>query len=348
MALALVIYLTGSADAQSVQARDVAGAFGQSYPEANRLLGAVEANLAAVYGSLRGSSGGQLPADLHARLVGTFERPAATSTGGLGVTGRIDEVIGGARALHREILDIYTAPDVADRRVMAELAIDAYLADSQRALPTRPKAASVLTGGETDPDDHQAHAAEAHAGHQMGMPEATAFAGLNPQVNRLLWAQQWLEIAAFEPLVRPANSGGQAEGMRGVVERFHARIADPSDPRLTVMPTTVAISPEMTTRHPRAAIILDNLHMLEMALANELSTGSATDIAARLERVVAGFMDAEYLALSEADWRAQSLRRSVFLQGGPAIGRMDRMDRNVGSPGDHLVRGGTPTIMPAQ
>src|SRR5690554_4852022 len=110
------------------------------------------------------------------------------------------------------------------------------------------------------------------------------------------------------------------------------------------MPTTVAISPELTLRHRRASIILNNLHMLEMAIADELTSGATGNTDARIDAVVDRFVDADLYAIDENLWLRESLRRSVYLQGGPAIGAMDRSDRNFGSPGDHRIRGSHPIM----
>jgi hypothetical protein len=347
-ALGLLLAFAGSASAQdrSADVDRAAGAFERANPEGAAALGAVQANRAAVYAALLNASGGELPDGLRTQLLATIERPPAGGAAALSGTAR--EVIDGARALHRQILDLYAAPDVVDRQGAAEQAIDAYLAGG-RALPASPKdpklALGVAAMAAPAVDEHGAHGDHGHHGahaNPLHALEEGPFDGRFPEVNRLLWAQQWLEIALFEPVSRAANPAGMGDGVREVISRFQARLPESTDGRLTAMPTTPAISPELTLRHPRAAVILDNLHLLEMALLNQLATAEG---AGRIESTVAAFLDPVEYTIEEYDWLVESLRRSVFLQGGPALGVMDRLDRNIGSPGDHRLRGDHP-IMP--
>lgn len=342
VATALVVMLADPVPAQD--ATVAAGAFNRTHPGAGVVLDNIPVNLQSVFGSLRASNGGQLPGDTHAGLMNSLARPTGGNVSDFGLTARANEVISRARALHRQILDIYASPDVSDPHAAAEAAIDAYLADSSTALPATPKDAEIMQAAGHAATNHVAHAAEGHAGHDMTPGPIIGFASMYPDVTRFLWAQQWLEIAAFEPVLRSERSGGGPAAMNGVVERFRDRLSVRDD-RLSVMPTTVAISPELTLRHRRASIILNNLHMLEMAIADELSSGATGDTDARIEAVVDRFLDTEQYAIDENLWLRQSLRRSVYLQGGPAIGDMDRNDRNIGSPGDHRIRGAHP-VMP--
>jgi hypothetical protein len=101
----------------------------------------------------------------------------------------------------------------------------------------------------------------------------------------------------------------------------------PPDNLPTEMPTAPAIAPSFAQQHPRAAAIFDNVHVLHHVIADIL-TGERPDVDAAIQVAIDTLVSPQQLIVSRDDWVLTSLRRGIWWQGGPAIGRMDGPERN--------------------
>jgi hypothetical protein len=94
------------------------------------------------------------------------------------------------------------------------------------------------------------------------------------------------------------------------------------------MPSVPAISPQLYSQAPQAAIILDNLNMLESALADVIAYPNLQNRDAMIDQVVAQYTSDDMYLTETMDYLLNALRGGIFEQGGPAIGDLSRSERN--------------------
>lgn len=212
-----------------------------------------------------------------------------------------------AYEFRRRVYQILADSRIADRGTAIEQATDDYLRHSL-AVPPTPKSLD-------SPD--------AHDGHDGAHDVRQAY----PTVSGLVWAYQWLELALCEPLIAHDATEDRRAGVAAVVSRFHDMLESAPSGLPSEMPTAPAIAPGLTQRHPRAAAIFDNVHALHQVVWTILRD-SHTDAGPEVQAAVDTFLSPQHLAVSRDDWMLMSLRRGIWWQGGPAIGRMDEPERN--------------------
>jgi hypothetical protein len=161
-----------------------------------------------------------------------------------------------------------------------------------------------------------------------GLSFSGAFKETFPKSNGLMWASNWLQLAVSDPMLVYGTSDQQQQGVDVTVARFREMLANVPASAPQEMPTPPAISPELTRRHLRAAVIFDNLHILHRVVADILVDTDVGDKRAAIDEAIARFTDPQQYAVSEFDWLAMSLRSGIFEQGGPAIGRLSKTERN--------------------
>ncbi|MEX2583617.1 MAG: hypothetical protein WD766_10095 [Gemmatimonadota bacterium] len=304
------------------------GAFDRAYPEAAAVLNSFDAVYGALFEQLytdaarvESATSDQMLAMIRSGAPEpTALRPAmpsfASSAPG------IAETLAWGHQFKRALYDIFADDRIADKASAVDQAVERYLSRSDLALPAEPKS---MSGG-------------SHEHMMMGGHHSMVFQEHFPSANGLAWAAHWFEIALMDPILFYANPEQQREGVANVVSRFHELIASPeSMPQQ--MPTPAAVAPELVREHPRAAAILDNLHILHASIADVLA-GDADSRSAGLQTALADVQDPTHMAVNEYDWILNSLRHGIFYQGGPAIGRIDRPERNM----SHAEHGGM--VMP--
>lgn len=153
-----------------------------------------------------------------------------------------------AHVLHRQLYDVYADPrlDDAAKRALVERITDFYLADAKYAFLAEPKAMSLMD------DQHFSQ----------------RFRRQHPQFNGLIWAYHWLQVGLYEPLLTETTAEAKRAGVRRVVDGFWAMVREGRYPE--TMPMTIAIAPVFSARHPRAAAIFDNLHMMHDIISDIL------------------------------------------------------------------------------
>jgi hypothetical protein len=214
---------------------------------------------------------------------------------------RAKSVFDWAHILHRQIYDAYADERLAEaeRDSLIERLTDYYLTNRRLALLPLPKSMALMDA----------------------QPYSLAFKRRYEAFNGLIWAYHWLQVGIYDAL----HTGRTAEDRRAnvdwTVQRFRAMIADPPHSMPQVMPMTSAIAPEFTRRHPRAAAIFDNLHMLHDIISDILVSdvvpmnGRRAAIHAALDE----FRSAGANVMTDAEWHGM----------GEAMGGLDAMG---GSP----------------
>lgn len=318
------------------------GAFQREFPAAHTLLEAADLNLAHVYAALE--AGSHLSADVVAELIGRLEgSPGSNAVAALPQETRA--VLAGARDLQRKILDVYSDPRVEDPARIVEDLTDAYLQEGTGRLQAEPKSRAIMRL-DPAPVGHGAH----HGGEASSPHAAASFASDYPEVNRILWAQLWLENALLEALTATDDPQLRNEAVAKATAKFQRLVKGGEEPLLpSALPTTPAIAPDFTTRHRRASVILNHRHMLEMALLDAFQAPTAEERDGRVAKLTADFTDPELEKVSISDWLRTSLRTGIYFQGGPATREMARSDRNADSMfnqegHDHVIMQGMPVM----
>ena len=214
---------------------------------------------------------------------------------------RAKEMFDWAHVLHRQIYDVYADErlDPARREALIERLTDYYLSRSDYAFAPVPKSMALMDEQEFSQVFRRRHAT----------------------FNGLIWAYHWLQVGLYEPMVRARNSAEARAGVAAAVERFTAMVREERYP--AVMPMTPAVAPEFSRRHPRAAAIFDNLHMMHDIISDILASREIPYHRKRAEvyRQLEEFRSRDRNVLSLEAWRAMvDHMGGVGAMGGPAVG----------------------------
>jgi hypothetical protein len=268
--------------------------FLRTYPEAARLFNAFDYGHAILYERLWSdpeTAPARLEADFEFLTTDLLQRPPrfgiaeeAVMPGYARVAWRARQMFHWAHVLHRQIYDVY-----ADERIPAESKpalveriTDYYLANRAHAFTAVPKTMALMD--------------EAHY--------SQVFREGYPAFNGLIWAYHWLQVGLYEPLIGGSDPAGRAEGIRATVARFRAMM----DARPTrfpeLMPMTSGVAPLFAARHPRAAAIFDNLHMMHDIISDILVSDRVPRDrkAETIELALAEFRDGTRNTMSLRDW----------------------------------------------
>jgi hypothetical protein len=301
------------ATAQAKQSTSRSGdVFREQYPDVDVLLDTFERGRAILYERLVGAAHattGRTDESIYDEFRSGLRQPArvlATSATRAGA--RANAVFDRAYEFRRRVYEILADSRIADRVTAVEQATDDYLGQPALALPAEPKSIEL---------------ADADGGHDGAQGVRQKY----PKVSRLVWTYQWLELALCEPLITYQTPEERRAGVAATVSRFrqmleHAPSGLPSD-----MPTAPAITPSLVQRHPRAAVIFDNVHVLQHVIIDILM-GAHADAGPAVRDAIDAFVSPRHLVVSRDEWVLMSLRRGIWWQGGPAIGKMDEPERN--------------------
>jgi hypothetical protein len=295
----LLVLLGGSAEAQRSDDRfylpgSFNWSFHRTYPEAERLFHAFDYGHAVLYEHLWTD-----PAAAEVRLKKDFEflttdllrRPPrfgiaeeAVMPGYARVAWRARQMFDWAHELHRQIYDVYADERIpaAAKPALVERITDYYLTNRANAFTSAPKSMALM-------DD---------------APYSQVFRSDYPEFNGLIWAYHWLQVGLYEPLIGAESPAGRAEGIRTTLGRFWAMM----DARPTrfpeLMPMTAGVAPRFAARHPRAAAIFDNLHMMHDIISDILiSDRVPRNLKAKaIEAALAEFRDATRNTMSIQEW----------------------------------------------
>lgn len=336
---ATALFAPNSAVAQQ-GAGGQADAVERNHPYLADLLDAFDASHGLIYGAVLSGDGSAQRTDteLYNRLVrDVLANPdwsasmtsGAPSEGGATVPDvvpeRVLEALERANEFHRELLAIYADPDGVSPFRDVQALVAEYRSDPETAFLTDPKDLAIVA-------DRSA---------------AGAFRESYPNLHGLMWAHRWLQLAAFEPLIRYRTPERRRAGVMAVVARFWSMLDDPPESFPSEMPMAPTIAPALVAFHPEAAAILDNANMYHDVVANTL-VGEAQDPSGTLVAALNRFQDPEYLWASWYNWNRMAILHGVGNQGGWAtdiIPDPRETEVQMEHEGGHMVIPGMPTEM---
>jgi len=224
-----------------------------------------------------------------------------------------------AHVLHRQIYDVYAEEDLAPeaRQELVERITDYYLSSPLAFLPA-PKSMALM--------DEQYYS-------QVLRREHAAF-------NGLIWAYHWLQVGLYEPLILGATQADKKAGVQAAVARFFEMVRDAPGGFPAVMPMTPTVAPEFTRRHPRAAAVFDNLHMMHDIISDILASDRVPRNRKRavIYEALAEFRDTTRNVMSMEEWMMMGDHMGgVDAMGGPSVGLL-RKPAPAAAPAEHRHR----------
>ena len=222
-------------------------------------------------------------------------------------------VLSWGRKFERDIADIFAngSTSRSQKRAAVEVAIETYLNDDTRhAVATVPKHADL------------------YLAHDHADGAKTAF----PRLSALMWTNQWLQLASLEAMVAGQLDSQFSGKVPVTLERYWAKVG--SDTGMTMypvpvdMPSAPAIAPSFYSEAPQAAMIIDNLNRLEVAVADIIAYPNLENRDELLEAIADEFTKDDVNVSDEMEYLLSALRGGIFNQGGPAIGELGRSERN--------------------
>jgi hypothetical protein len=288
--------------------------FLKTYPEAARLFNAFDYGHAVLYERLLTSRPAErdsalereyrfLTTDLLIRPPRFAIAEEAVEPGYAKLAWQAKQMFDWAHVLHRQIYDIYADErlSLAAQDSLIERVTDYYLARKDYAFTTAPKTMALM--------DEQ--------------PFSQTFRKAHPKFNGLIWAYHWLQVGLYEPLIAGRTAAEKKAGVKAALARFWSMLENAPDNLPSVMPMTSAIAPEFSARHPRAAVIFDNLHMMHDIISDILAADSIPRSAKRavIYAQLAEFRDQTRNVISMEEWRMMADHMGgIGAMGGPATG----------------------------
>lgn len=207
-----------------------------------------------------------------------------------------------AHVLHRQIYDAYADARIpeAARDSLIERVTDYYLT-SDLAFPPVPKSMSLM--------EEQYY--------------SRTFRDRHPKFNGLIWAYHWLQVGLYEPLIAGRTPDERKAGVQAAVARFWDMLRDPPASMPRVMPMTATVAPLFTERHPRAAAIFDNLHMMHDIISDILASDAVPREKKRevIYAALREFRDTTRNVMARDEWLTMGEHMGgVEAMGGPVLG----------------------------
>ena len=214
---------------------------------------------------------------------------------------RAKQMFDWAHVLHRQIYDVYADDRLTmpQRDSLIERLTDYYLSRTEYSFSARPKTMALM-------DDQ---------------PFSQVFRRSHPRFNGLIWAYHWLQVGLYEPMLAGRSAAETRAGLETTLARFWTMVREERFP--AVMPMTSAIAPEFSRRHPRAAVIFDNLHMMHDVISDVLASPDIPLARKRDEiyRQLDEFRSDESNVISLEDWRDMGAHMGgIDAMGGAATG----------------------------
>ena len=205
-----------------------------------------------------------------------------------------------AHVLHRQIYDIYADERLDDstKRALVERVTDYYLGRRDLAFAPVPKAMELM--------DEQYY--------------SQVFRRRHPTFNGLIWAYHWLQIGLYEPLIAGDSPEARRSGVALALGRFWEMLLAPPGSMPRVMPMTPAVAPRFTARHPRAAAIFDNLHMMHDIVSDILAADTVPPHRKRavIYEALAELQDTTRNVMSREHWlMMDQMMGGIGAMGGP-------------------------------
>ena len=220
------------------------------------------------------------------------------------------EVFKHGRNFEKALFTIYIDDDVDDKLAAVADAIKSYLSDDQHSVAVVPKESDYLLS------------------HDQANGLKTAF----PLLRGFLWTHQWLQLAALEAVILQGLDPQFNGGVDVALERFWNKIGSSGGmtmfPAPGELPMAPAIAPDLYSQSPEAAIILDNLNLLESVIADILAFPNAENRDELMDQAITYFTGKDSNNTQSMDYLLFALRGGIYNQGGPAVGELMQSERN--------------------
>jgi len=208
-----------------------------------------------------------------------------------------------AHVLHRQLYDVYADERIpeAQKDARIERLTDYYL--SRRDIAFVPVAKSMALM------DEQYY--------------SQVFRRRFPKFNGLIWAYHWLQVGLYEPFIAGRTPDEKKAGLQAAVARFWDMLKDPPQSMPRVMPMAATVAPLFTERHPRAAAIFDNLHMMHDIISDILAADTVPRDKKRdvIYAVLDEFRDTTRNVMTREDWLMMGHHMGgIEAMGGPVLG----------------------------
>lgn len=288
--------------------------FRRLYPAAGRLSNGIEYERARLFELLwtsSGASSARLEAQELARtrrdiLVAPPRLPvkaAAVASGFVRLAPELQAMFDWGDALQRQLYDLWADESIPaaqkDARMLELLSY--YRSREDLAVSARPRSMDLADG-------------------QLF---SLAFRSRFPRYNGLVWAQHWLRVGLLEALLDAGSPAQRRAQVDAMVERFR-QMAGSDEPESVpfLQPMTAAVSPSFARRYPEASTVLDNLHLLQGAAADILTSREVPRSAKRQEllRIAALFRSDTAFAVSYDVGLRIIETMGANNMGGPAVG----------------------------
>jgi len=269
--------------------------FLRTYPEAARLFNGFDYGHAVLYELLLENPDGPV-AELEEKQFNYLTRDLlrnpprfsvaeeAIQPGYSRMAWRAKQMFDWAHTLHRQIYDVHSDQRLSSdqQHATVERLIDYYLQNERLAFAARPKAMELMDG----------------------QPFSQVFRRRYPKFNGLIWGYHWLQVGLYESLLLEPDVEARRDGIRESLGRFWEMVAGAPSTLPQVMPMTSAVAPAFSRRHPRAAVIFDNLHMLHDIISDILVSDEIAPRrkAVAIEEAAAEFRDGDRNVVDMEHW----------------------------------------------
>lgn len=220
------------------------------------------------------------------------------------------EVLKRGRNFEENLFAIYIDDSITNKRSAVADAIEDYLSDDRHSVATIPKDSQYLVE---------------HA-------QASGFNTAFPLLSGFLWTQQWLQLAALEAVILENLDSQFANGVDVALERFWNKVGSSGGmtmfPAPSELPMAPAIAPDLYSQSEEAAIILDNLNVLETVVIDILAYPNVENRDELMDAAVSKFTNKEADNSASMDYLLFALRGGIYNQGGPAVGELMQSERN--------------------
>ena len=220
------------------------------------------------------------------------------------------EIIERGRRFERRLFDIYLDDSISDKQAAVQAAVDDYMGDDIHSVASTPKNVGLL----------------------LTHDQAGAFQTGFPLLRGFLWSNQWLELAALEAVVLEHVDSNVSGGVSTAVERFWNKMGSAGGmtmfPAPVELPMAPAIAPNLYSQSMAAAVIIDNLNVLETIVADIMSYPNLDNRAELITAYTGEFTNKSENLADSMDYLLFALRGGIYNQGGPAVGELMQSERN--------------------
>ncbi len=235
---------------------------------------------------------------------------AASFRNSASIDSRTAEIIERGRQFENRLFSIYVDDSIADKRAAVEEAIADYMSDDALSVSSTPKNVSLL----------------------LTHPQAGALQTGFPLLRGFLWSNQWLQLAALEAVVLESVDSNVRGGVATTLERYWNKMGSAGGmtmfPAPVELPMAPAIAPNLYSQSPEAAVILDNLNVLESLVADVMAYPNLDNRGELIAAATADFTNKNENLADSMNYLLFALRGGIYNQGGPAVGELMQSERN--------------------